>query len=153
MTTNQYWINYLVLSCGKVHNIPCTDSLNWKEVTKTVNKIKQRGDAVAVFVYNNGKLVYHEVFVDFCGQKAPYKPFTMAEPGNDKITVQCIQTYVEDDNEYWTEGRYYEAEYLSDEKWTYAIETNFDGVGKVGPNYMLDDFDEYFKVVNEEEEE
>lgn len=148
---NRYWMNYLMLSGGNVCNIPCTDSLDWKEVSKAVNKIKQREDIAAVFVQDEShKLVYHEIFVDFCGQKTPYKPFTMAEPGSDKIVVQCTQTYVEDDNEYWTEGRYYEAEYLSDEEWTYAIETNFGGVGKVGPDYMLDDFDEYFKIVEGE---
>lgn len=148
---NRYWMNYLMLSGGNVCNIPCTDSLDWKEVSKAVNKIKQREDIAAVFVQDEShKLVYHEIFVDFCGQKTPYKPFTMAEPGSNKIVVQCTQTYVEDDNEYWTEGHYYEAEYLSDEEWTYAIETNFGGVGKVGPDYMLDDFDEYFKIVEGE---
>ena len=30
------------------------------------------------------------------------------------------------------------------------VETNFGGKGKVGPRYMLDDFDEYFKIVEEE---
>lgn len=148
---NRYWINYLMLSGGNVCNIPCTDSLGWKEVAKAVNKIKQREDAVAVFVYDDErKPVYHEILVDFCGQKTPYKPFAMAEPDSDKIIAQCTQTYVEDDKEYWTEGHYYEAEYLSNEKWTYAIETNFGSKRKIGPYYTLEDFDEYFKIVEEE---
>ena len=91
---NQYWINYLMLSGGNVCNIPCTDSLNWKEVTKTVNTIKQEDGAIAIFIYDdNHKLVHHEVFVDSCGQKISQEPFAMAEPGSDKIMVQCTQTY------------------------------------------------------------
>jgi hypothetical protein len=145
---NRYWINYLMLSGGNVCNIPCTDSLDWKEVTKAVNKIRQREDAVAVFVYNDEhKPVHHEILVDFCGQKMPYKPFVMAEPGSDKIVVQCTQTYVENDNEYWTKGHCYEAEYLSDEEYTYAIETNFGSVRKIRTRYTLENFDEYFKIV------
>ena len=57
--------------------------------------------------------------------------------------AMCIQTYVEDDNEYWTEGRVYEFSQNGD---IYEIETNLGGVGKVGKGYMCDRFEEYFEI-------
>lgn len=57
--------------------------------------------------------------------------------------AMCIQTYVEDDNEYWTEGRVYEFSQNCD---IYEIETNLGGVGKVGKGYMCDRFEEYFEI-------
>ena len=57
--------------------------------------------------------------------------------------AMCIQTYVEDNNEYWTEGRVYEFSKNGD---TYEIETNYGGFGKVGKGYMCDCFDEYFEI-------
>lgn len=56
--------------------------------------------------------------------------------------ASCIQTYIEDDKEYWTEGRVYEFSKNGD---TYEIETNYGGYGKIGKGYMCDCFEEYFE--------
>ena len=55
--------------------------------------------------------------------------------------VYCMKTYIEDNNEYWTEGVCYEA---SRDGNTWIIKTNFGGAGYVGKDYLLNDFDEYF---------
>lgn len=61
--------------------------------------------------------------------------------------VLCTQTYIEDNNEFWTEGRVYNARHF-DGRW--LIETNFGEIGYVGEAYMLDDFDSYFKLCDKE---
>lgn len=58
--------------------------------------------------------------------------------------VLCTKTYIEDNNEFWTEGRVYKARFEED-KW--LIETNFGEIGFVGKAYMLDDFEAYFEEV------
>ena len=60
--------------------------------------------------------------------------------------VLCKQTYIEDNNEFWTEGRVYKARFEED-KW--LIETNFGDIGFVGEAYMLDDFEAYFELCKE----
>lgn len=57
--------------------------------------------------------------------------------------AMCIQTYIEDDNEYWTEGRVYEFRKDGD---TYEVQTNYQGYGKVGKGYMCDCFEEFFEI-------
>ena len=150
---NQYWINFLMLSNGEVYNIPCTDSLNWKEVTKTVNTIKREDGAIAIFVYDdNHKLVHHEVFVDSCGQKVPQKPFVMTEPSrrHSEFTFLCIQSYAKYGHEYWTKGSVYKGEYIGAK--SCIVETNFGDKKRVGLGCMLcdDGIDKYFRVVEEE---
>lgn len=60
--------------------------------------------------------------------------------------VLCTQTYIEDNNEFWTEGRVYNARHV-DGRW--LIETNFGNIGCVGEAYMLDDFEAYFELCKE----
>ena len=61
--------------------------------------------------------------------------------------VLCTKTYIEDNNEFWTEGKKYNARH-EDDRW--LIETNFGDIGYVGEAYMLDDFDSYFELCNKE---
>lgn len=60
--------------------------------------------------------------------------------------VLCTQTYIEDNTEYWTEGKKYNACHQED-RW--LIETNFGEIGFVGKAYMLDDFEAYFELCKE----
>ncbi len=62
--------------------------------------------------------------------------------------VKCTKTYVEDGNDYWTAGQVYDAKKHQDGSW--SIETNFGTVGKVGEEYMLDDFSSHFLDVTRE---
>ena len=62
-----------------------------------------------------------------------------------KTTVRCKQDYIEDENVYWSEGCCYDAEKLSDGNW--SIKTDYGNWGNVGPDYMLDEFDEYFEEI------
>ena len=57
-------------------------------------------------------------------------------------SVCCIETYVEDAEEYWSKGCCYKAAKISEDEW--LIETNFGSIGIVGPDYMADDFEELF---------
>lgn len=66
---------------------------------------------------------------------------------NEALQVRCKKTYNEDGDEYWSEGNIYTATNLDGQNW--SIITNFDNKGKVGPDYMLNDFDEYFEVLQE----
>ena len=63
------------------------------------------------------------------------------------LQVKCKKTYNEDGDEYWSEGNIYNATNLDGQNW--SIITNFGNKGKVGPDYMLNDFDEYFEVLQE----
>lgn len=60
--------------------------------------------------------------------------------------VLCTKTYIEDNNEFWTEGKKYKAHKRKNE---WLIETNFGDIGYVGEAYMLDDFDSYFELCKE----
>lgn len=60
--------------------------------------------------------------------------------------VLCTQTYIEDNTEYWTEGKKYNACH-EDDRW--LIETNFGEIGYVGEAYMLDCFNDYFELCKE----
>lgn len=62
-----------------------------------------------------------------------------------KFTVKCKKDYVEDGKCFWTAGKSYECRTEGDD--TYEIKTNFGGTGLVGEPYMLDNFKEYFEVV------
>lgn len=53
--------------------------------------------------------------------------------------VLCICNFVEDGNEYWSEGCCYE--FIGMDGEDYLIRTNFNGVGRV----YAEDFDDYFK--------
>lgn len=53
--------------------------------------------------------------------------------------VLCVKSYVEDGDEFWSEGSYYTV--LSETEEGYKIEHNFGGVGFV----YAEDFDEYFE--------
>ena len=64
---------------------------------------------------------------------------------NWKRKVKCITSYVEDCDEFWTEGNEYGAKHKRDGNW--EIETNFGSIGCVGSGYMLDNFDEYFEII------
>lgn len=57
-------------------------------------------------------------------------------------SARCIKSYDEDGDEYWSEGNYYTVCQLDNDTWT--VRNNFDGVSKIGPDYTVDDFDEYF---------
>lgn len=63
------------------------------------------------------------------------------------LSVKCKETYVEDDNQYWTKDCVYDATNLGDGE--YAISTDLGGIGHVGPAYIIDNFDEYFEIVKE----
>lgn len=56
--------------------------------------------------------------------------------------IACIEDYDEDGIEYWTKGRAYQAIKHRDENW--SIKTNLGTMGKVGPGYLLDEFNEHF---------
>lgn len=61
---------------------------------------------------------------------------------NKTQVVVCTETYVEDNIEYWTKGRIYDAVKSEDGEW--SIKTNIDTIGKVGPGYMIEDFYDQF---------
>jgi len=63
----------------------------------------------------------------------------------EKKYVKCLCSYVEDENEYWTQGCTYEFQECGEGN--YEIETNFGGHGCVGPDYMCNSFEEYFEVI------
>lgn len=65
------------------------------------------------------------------------------------IEVRCKESYIEDEEEYWTKGNIYNAR-KTDDGW--KIQTNLGNWGRVGPNYMLDDFNEYFEIVEKKTE-
>lgn len=69
---------------------------------------------------------------------------------NEALQVRCKKTYNEDGDEYWSEGNIYTATNLDGQNW--SIITNFGNKGKVGPDYMLDNFDDYFEVLEESKE-
>ena len=59
--------------------------------------------------------------------------------------VLCKESYWENDDQFWTEDKVYDANKNLDGTWT--IETDFGTEGMVGRGYMLDDFNEYFEDV------
>lgn len=63
--------------------------------------------------------------------------------------VKCIKSYVEDDEEYWSEGNIYNARKTND---GWKIQTNLGNWGRVGSDYMLDNFDEYFELMEKKTE-
>lgn len=62
-----------------------------------------------------------------------------------KRTVFCTKTYIEDDVEYWTKGCYYDAIKHRDGNW--SIKTNVGNIGGIGPAFMINDFDEFFYLI------
>ena len=69
---------------------------------------------------------------------------------NKNYTVLCTKSYEEDSEQYWTKGVAYKATKHDNNTW--SIETDMETVGKVGPNYMLNNFNENFKIITEEDE-
>lgn len=72
-----------------------------------------------------------------------------SEAKND-VEVKCINTYFEDDEEYWSEGNYYPAKKLSDTEW--KVRTNLGTWGRIGDAYTINDINEYFEVQDKVEE-
>lgn len=56
--------------------------------------------------------------------------------------IACIKSYVEDNIEYWSAGSIYNATRHKNGNWN--IMTNLGRKGAAGPDYMLDNFEEYF---------
>lgn len=55
--------------------------------------------------------------------------------------VYCIRSFVEDGNEYWSEGCHYKIVAMEDDD--ILIRNNFNGIGRIYP----EDFDSYFQKV------
>ena len=72
------------------------------------------------------------------------------EEAKKTIKVKCIQDYMEDDDvgEAWSKGIIYDAQPV-DSKGNRKIRTNQGNWGEVGPDFLLDDFDEYFEIITE----
>lgn len=61
------------------------------------------------------------------------------------MQVYCINNFVEDGIEYWSEGNYYDVEYYDGELRALCVKHNY------GQGLIYDeDFDEYFKEVKGE---
>ena len=74
---------------------------------------------------------------------APKTITKKAEMKND-VEVKCIKTYIEDTEEYWSKGNYYQAKKLPNNEW--KIKTNLGTWGRIGDAYMINDINEYFIV-------
>ena len=72
------------------------------------------------------------------------------EEAKNDVEVKCINTYFEDDEEYWSEGNYYPAKKLSDTEW--KVRTNLGTWGRIGDAYTINDINEYFEVQDKVEE-
>lgn len=65
-------------------------------------------------------------------------------PERDKeMTVRCIKEYAENGEVFWSKGCVYDAIKRTDGNW--SIKTDHNSVGCVGPDYMLEDFYDYFE--------
>lgn len=62
-----------------------------------------------------------------------------------KRYFKCICDYVEDDILYWTKGKLYEFHKHNDGNCD--VKTNLGNWGAVGPDYLLEEIEEYFEIV------